>query len=220
MIDFQSLAFVWSGNAILMLSTNTPAITLNGIRLFWRKIAACANDMSVLMQRRLQKVVNDRQRTKVIDLWTNPPPISLLHEIKLHYPPVVCGGIPRSVLHLGRMAFELQTVDDELIVCLPCPAVLHPIVVALFRTPLDGRARGGGYDLQRFVAFRTFGDVHTSAAARVRARIRVAVVLIRPLPDGGRVCATCGLPFSTVRRPVRLIRGRAGRARGAVGLLR
>ena len=74
-VDFLAKAFVESGNSVSFLYTNTPAIKTEGIKKFAPKVISASNDTIMSVNRRMKNVIGDPQRQKIIELWTNPPPL-------------------------------------------------------------------------------------------------------------------------------------------------
>jgi hypothetical protein len=133
-VNFLASAFVDSGNVISFLYTNTPAIKIGAIRRFSPTVNVQASDTSVTMQRRLQNVVNDPQRMRVIESWTNPPSLSWQHRIDPRHAAVVptSHSLPRAVLAEDCKCLRLSAEQREIVVCLPCPMHLIGVHFLLY----------------------------------------------------------------------------------------
>ncbi|EAY15631.1 SacI homology domain containing protein [Trichomonas vaginalis G3] len=70
-IDFLAKSFVESGNIVSTISTNTQAIKVNAIKHFSPNLPYSSNDSAITLQRRVQNVLIDPSRQKVIESWTN-----------------------------------------------------------------------------------------------------------------------------------------------------
>ena len=141
-IDFLAVAFVDSGNVISFLYTNTPAIKVKAIRNFSSSVEKQSSDTSVTMQRRVQNVMNDPQRMKVIGVWTDPPDLKWYHRVDPRYLVVVPGEkeIPRAILSTAVKPFKLSSAQNELLVCFPCPMQLFSLIILLYPTQFNATA--------------------------------------------------------------------------------
>ena len=137
-LDFIISSFVTTGNVVSFLYTNTPAIKSNAICCFSSSFSsnATSSDSTISIQRRLQNVVNDPQRMKIIEYWTKPPKTSNitridsrhLYMIPLENKPM----FPRGILGFPIKSYELSSEADELTVCLPFPMKLFSFLILLF----------------------------------------------------------------------------------------
>jgi hypothetical protein len=153
-VDFLAAAFVDSGNVISYLYTNTMAIKIGAIRRFSPSVQSQQSDTSVTMQRRLQNVVNDPQRQKVIELWTQRPRMRWFHRIDPRHVFVVPNGkpLPRGILDLDQHYFRLSRSQNELLLCFACPVQLISLLLLLYPSSPDEAATrmsiAGGLSLE------------------------------------------------------------------------
>ncbi|OHT13081.1 hypothetical protein TRFO_03518 [Tritrichomonas foetus] len=158
-IDFLAIAFVNSGNVVSRLYTNTQAIKTNAIKKFSPSIVVSSSDTNITLQRRMQNVVNDPNRQKLIEMWTKPPPLSWYHRIDPRHMFVVpninnSGENDTSIVQFPRAVFSpnIQQFDiesQELQMCLPTPMVLFSIMILMYPTnqKLNGVHITGGMDI-------------------------------------------------------------------------
>ena len=152
-IDFLASAFVDSGNVISRLYTNTPAIKINAIKKFSPSIVVTQSDTNITLQRRMQNVMIDPVRQKLIELWTKPPKLSWRHRLDPEHVYIVPSydqtqaQFPRDIFTNNQQQFEISA--KESLVCLPCPMVIISFMINMF--PSNRRLRGvtvsGGPDL-------------------------------------------------------------------------
>lgn len=162
-IDFLAEVFVDCGNIISQLYTNTPAIKTNAIKRFSPSIVVGSSDTNISMQRRLQNVVNDPIRQKLIEMWTNPGPLSWYHRIDYRHIFIVPNEKqdPLSDMDQNNVVYQFpQTVfspniraidskSKELLICLPAPMIFYSFMILLYPTNqnLNGISLTGGMDM-------------------------------------------------------------------------
>lgn len=140
-IDFLAKAFVESGNVVSQLYTNTQAIKTNAIRKFSPSIVVATSDTNITVQRRLQNVMNDPQRQKVIEMWTQPLPLSWYHRIDQRHIFIVpiedetTGNLctfqfPRAVFSPNFQQIDIN--QKKLVLCLPSPMILFSFMILMY----------------------------------------------------------------------------------------
>ena len=134
-IDFLANAFVNSGNVVSKLYTNTQAIKTNAIKRFSPTIVVSASDTNITLQRRMQNVVNDPARQKIIEAWTQPNPLQWFHRLDSRYMFMVPNEnnsspqFPRILLSNSNNQYDVQS--KELTICLPNPMVLFAFMILM-----------------------------------------------------------------------------------------
>ena len=126
-IDFLAKTFVDSGNIISMMYTNTPAIKVNAIRKFSPQLES-VNDTAITMQRRLQNVMNDPIRQKILETWVKPNELSNILRLPYTYLQVY-ENCPQQILGNKVCAFRLNQNPAEVIVILPQPMFLFSVLM-------------------------------------------------------------------------------------------
>lgn len=139
-IDFLAKAFVESGNVVSQLYTNTQAIKTNAIKKFSPSVVVTTSDTNISVQRRLQNVMNDPQRQKVIELWTQPMPLSWYHRIDPRHIFIVPNEdendrlieyqFPRTVFSANLQQIDVKS--KELLLCLPTPMILFSFMFLVY----------------------------------------------------------------------------------------
>ena len=126
-IDFLAKTFVDSGNIISMMYTNTPAIKVNAIRKFSPQLES-VNDTAITMQRRLQNVMNDPIRQRILETWVKPNDLSMTLRLPYTYLHVY-QNCPQEILGNKVCAFRLNQNPAEIIVVLPQPMFLFSVLM-------------------------------------------------------------------------------------------
>lgn len=153
-IDFLARVFVESGNVVSQLYTNTQAIKTNAIKKFAPSIVVTTNDTNISVQRRLQNVMIDPARQKVIELWTQPMPLSWYHRIDARHIFIVPSEdsegrsmafqFPRTVF--SPLFRQIDIKQKELVLCLPSPMILFSFMILVYPANQNLRSlsvRGG-----------------------------------------------------------------------------
>lgn len=149
-IDFLASAFVDSGNVVSRMYTNTPAIKVNAIKKFSPSIVVTQSDTNITLQRRMQNVVNDPIRQKLIELWTKPPELTWFHRLDhnhLFIVPYEDGTqFPRAIFHPSNNQIEITSKQTT--VCLPTPMVIFSFMILMYpaNQKLKGVTVSGGLD--------------------------------------------------------------------------
>lgn len=151
-IDFLAEVFVCSGNVVSRLYTNTPAIKVNAIKKFSPSIVVTQSDTNITLQRRMQNVVNDPVRQKLIELWTNPPELTWFHRLGSNHlfivPHTDDTQFPRAIFQPSKDQIEISS--KESLICLPTPMVIFSFMILMFpaNQKLNGITVIGGMDLK------------------------------------------------------------------------
>ncbi|KAH0790880.1 SacI domain containing protein [Histomonas meleagridis] len=141
--DFLINAFITTGNVVSYLYTNTPAIKTNAITCFSSTfVNSSSSDSAISIKRRLQNVVNDPQRMKIIELWLKPIEPNWITRIDSRHLFIVpqensSEQFPRTLIGTPIKSFEFPQNLNILTLCLPCPMQLFSIIILLFPGHLD-----------------------------------------------------------------------------------
>lgn len=134
-IDFLAQSFVISGNVVSYLYTNTPALKIKAIRKFSPSLPTSSSDTSLTLQRRLENVVGDPIRQRIIDLWTNPPELNWYHRLDQSHVFIVPprygpeSNFPPEMFNFQTQSYEItNNGNHDLCICLPEPMRLYAIL--------------------------------------------------------------------------------------------
>lgn len=130
LLAFLVKTFVNCGNVISYLYTNTPAIKVENIRFFAPDaVESQSSDSYLSVQRRLENIINDPEREKIIQYWIKKPQF----DFKIHFPTdhifAICDNTDRSSKLLLTSKADLYPVpkNDQLLLCLPIDIILNSI---------------------------------------------------------------------------------------------
>ncbi|KAH0794074.1 SacI domain containing protein [Histomonas meleagridis] len=134
-LNFLVSAFLESGNVISMLYTNTPAIKTNIFRFFQPSVNS-ASDSSISVRRRVENIVYDPQRMKVIYLWLKQPQFTWYHQIDSNHLFVLQ---PNNAIECifettQERMYEFPSIFSEFTVCFLCPFYITSILTYLTST--------------------------------------------------------------------------------------
>lgn len=135
-LNFLVNSFLESGNIISQLYTNTPAIKMNIFKYFQPSIVSYS-DSSISMKRRLENVVNDPQRMKVITLWTKQSDFSLIY---YNIDPTHIFVLPpdngyQCLFSDEPKMFTFPSSLSEFMICFPFPCRVN--CISMYLVPLS-----------------------------------------------------------------------------------